>query len=583
MEPLRDADPRHAGPYRLAARLGGGGMGEVYLGTSPGGMTVAVKIVRRHLLQGDPSFRRRFAREVDAARSVGGFYTAQVVDADTEAEQPWLATAYIPGPSLFDAVSGRGRPMPEQAVRVLGAGLAEGLAAIHGFGVVHRDLTPRNVILADGGPRIIDFGIARALDAAPNPASGLIGTPEYMSPEHAKGRATGPSGDVFSLGSVLAFAATGRSPFAAESTLAALHRVIDDAPDLRDVPAGLVPVIAACLAKSPDARPDVTEVLERLASPAEAVTEWLPRDLTDMVTDYRARSIEVLRGTLPYTEQIDQPPKPRERPDPRPDSVVVAPKPDPASPPPSPVAPSPAVQKPAEPTPVASSKAPPQKPATPRQAPTKAAAPKPTPPRVAASKPAPPKQAAARPAARKRVAAKPAATPTPAPKPAAPPRPATQPRPSSAASSTTRPSSPASSGGTTAASASSSSSGSSDNGFGKGAAVVVALILGWVLLHFYVGGARQASIGDCVYLWNGRTWNKEPCKHPMMGEPSFVVVGRYVDGSNAYRPPANSLYPSSLYSTTTPCVLADRKAYFPATKKSVGVTLCLRAFVKKKK
>ncbi|MFC5185785.1 serine/threonine-protein kinase [Actinomadura harenae] len=472
MEPLRDADPRRVGRYRLVARLGGGGMGEVFLGSSPGGMTVAVKIVREHLLVGDPAFRERFAREVAAARLVGGFYTAQVVDADTDAEPPWLATAYIPGPSLYDAVRERGEPLPEHAVRVLGAGLAEGLAAVHDRGVVHRDLTPRNVILADGGPRIIDFGIARALDAAPqNPATAVLGTPEFMSPEQARGRRTGPSGDVFSLGSVLAFAATGRSPFAAESPLASLHRVIDDPPDLRGVPAGLRPLVAACLSKDADARPSVDDVLARLTSPAEAVTEWLPRDVADMVTDYRTRTSSALRPTRVYTEA---PPGKPERPKPKP-----KPKPKPAARP----------------------------------------APKP------AAKPA--AKAATKPPANTR-------PPSPPVKTAPPPKPAASP---------------------------SSSSGDSDNEIPKILAGLAAIAAGIAFLHFYVGGARGAAVGDCVYQWNNRVWNKDPCKHPIIGETSYMVTARLTPyGSTGYCPG-----------------MVDRTAVFTATKKQYAVTLCLRA------
>ncbi|MFC4909364.1 serine/threonine-protein kinase [Actinomadura gamaensis] len=549
MEPLRDTDPRRAGRYRLAARLGGGGMGEVYLGASPGGMTVAVKIVRAHLLQGDPSFRARFAREVAAARSVGGFYTAQVVDADTDAEQPWLATAYIPGPSLYDAVRARREPLPEHAVRVLGAGLAEGLAAIHGCGVVHRDLTPRNIILADGGPRIIDFGIARALDSAPNPASGVFGTPEYMSPEHAKGRATGPSSDVFSLGSVLTFAATGRSPFAAESPLAALHRVIDDAPDLHDVPSRLVSVIAACLAKSPDTRPDVEDVLERLASPAEAVTEWLPQDVMDMVTGYRTRSRNALHRTRRTVEQTDPP---------------LAAKPDSVDGPAEPGAPRPTGE------------------------PMSAPIPRVIPPKPDTALWTPPANQSAAQNQASSTAAKTRLTAThgPQPTPAVPGRrPANKlkrtlssifapAKPAAGRSSSPKPSGPAQSGRATSAWTSSWSRSPVHRtnfvrrtSFVMGPALMAALAIGWVILHFYVGGARQARIGDCLYLWNSRVWNKEPCKHPMIGEPAFKVVGRRTTD------PANPV------PIDPPCAPDDREVHFLTSKKQAGVTLCLRPLV----
>jgi serine/threonine protein kinase len=211
MDPLQPGDPAQVGAYRLEGRLGGGAMGRVFLGRSPGGRPVAVKLVRPELA-GDGSFRVRFAREVAAARRVGGFYTAQVIDADPDADPPWLVTAYIPGPSLSEAIRVHG-PLPADALRALGAGLAEGLAAIHACGLVHRDLKPGNVILADDGPRVIDFGISRALDATSiTTAHAIIGTPAYMSPEQASGQPAGPGSDVFSLGSVLVHAATGASP-----------------------------------------------------------------------------------------------------------------------------------------------------------------------------------------------------------------------------------------------------------------------------------------------------------------------------------------------------------------------------------
>jgi len=212
VEPLRGSDPRQVGAYRLDRRLGGGGMGQVYLGRSRSGRPVAVKLVRPELAD-DAGFRSRFALEVEAARRVGGFYTAQVVDADPDDDPPWLVTAYIPGPSLQQAVEEHG-PLPVEAITVLGAGLAEGLAAIHTCGLVHRDFKPSNVILAEDGPRVIDFGIARALDATSHTLSRVVvGTPSFMSPEQARGHEIGRPSDVFSLGLVLAFATTGHSPF----------------------------------------------------------------------------------------------------------------------------------------------------------------------------------------------------------------------------------------------------------------------------------------------------------------------------------------------------------------------------------
>ncbi|MFC4117918.1 protein kinase domain-containing protein [Nonomuraea zeae] len=295
-DPLRDGDPTHMGPYRLHARLGGGGMGQVFLGRSPGGRLVAVKVVRPELAD-NADFRRRFASEVEAARKVGGFYTAQVVDADTGAARPWLATAYIPGPSLHQAVEEHG-PLPLESVAVLGAGLAEGLAAVHACEVVHRDLKPGNVILAEDGPRLIDFGIARALDATSHTqTSTVLGTAAFMSPEQATAQKVGPASDVFSLGCVLAFAATGRSPFGRGPVHAVLFRVVHADPDLHGVPAPLAALVAACLAKDPAARPSLEQVLTQLTAlgpPGQG--RWLPEELTQVIAEHR---------TLPLTAPHD--------------------------------------------------------------------------------------------------------------------------------------------------------------------------------------------------------------------------------------------------------------------------------------
>ena len=227
MEVLQPGDPGSVGGYRLLGRLGAGGMGQVFLGVSPGGRKVAVKLIHPVHAR-DPQFRERFAREIEAAQRVGGFHTAPVVDADPHADPPWMVTAYIEGPSLQEAV-GRGGPLPPGTVRAVGAGLAEGLAAIHARGLVHRDLKPGNVILAADGPRIIDFGIARALDATTGitAAGAVVGTFAYMSPEQFRGEVAGPASDVFSLGSVLAFAATGRPPFGGDSALSIMYRVVN--------------------------------------------------------------------------------------------------------------------------------------------------------------------------------------------------------------------------------------------------------------------------------------------------------------------------------------------------------------------
>ncbi|MFB4266875.1 DUF4328 domain-containing protein [Nonomuraea sp. GTA35] len=304
--PLRDGDPTQLGPYRLHARLGEGGMGQVFLGRSPGGRLVAVKVVRPQLAD-DAHFRRRFAAEVDAARKVGGFYTAQVVDADTDATPPWLASAYIPGPSLHQAVHDHG-PLPPDSVAVLGAGLAEGLAAVHACEVVHRDLKPANVVLAEDGPRLIDFGIARALDATSHTqTSAVLGTAAYMSPEQAAGQRVGPASDVFSLGCVLAFAATGRSPFGEGPVHAVVFRVVHAEPDLSGLPAPLAGLVAACLAKDPAARPGLEQVLGHLtalASPGGGLGQgpWLPEALTHVIAQRRTLALTALEPPAAGTD-----------------------------------------------------------------------------------------------------------------------------------------------------------------------------------------------------------------------------------------------------------------------------------------
>ena len=266
MESLASGDPAHVGPYELLGRLGAGGMGRVYLGRSADGRQAAIKVVRPELAE-ERDFRRRFGREVNAARAVDGRYTAAVLDADPDAETPWLATVYIPGSSLADHVADHG-PMHEGELRRLAAGLAHALAAIHAAGLVHRDLKPSNILLADDGPRVIDFGIARAAEASALTRTRVtIGSPGYMSPEQINGRPVHTPSDVFSLGAVLAYAATGRSPFGAGATPALLYRVVHNTPDLAEAPAALLPMITACLDKNPEARPTVRQVLATVAPP----------------------------------------------------------------------------------------------------------------------------------------------------------------------------------------------------------------------------------------------------------------------------------------------------------------------------
>ena len=264
MDRLQVGDPGQIGPFRLLGRLGDGGMGRVYLGQSPGGRKVAIKVVHPHHAS-NPDFRRRFAREVATARQVGGFHTAAVVGADPDADPPWMATAYIPGPSLAQAVDQDG-PLDEEGVRQLGAALAEGLAAIHDCGLIHRDLKPGNVIMADDGPRIIDFGIAKGAEAtALTESSAVIGTLRYMSPEQLNGLELTPQSDIFALGTVLAFAATGHDPFRAPTIPAVITRILTGPPDLESLSGDLRGVIADCLAKDPGTRPGPGDVLARLS------------------------------------------------------------------------------------------------------------------------------------------------------------------------------------------------------------------------------------------------------------------------------------------------------------------------------
>jgi serine/threonine protein kinase len=280
MEGLQHGDPASVGGYQLLGRLGAGGMGQVFLGVSPSGRRVAVKLIHP-VHAGAEHFRERFAREVEAARRVGGFHTAPVVDADPHAATPWMVTAYIDGPSLQEAIRRYG-PMPPDRVRALGAGLAEGLAAIHAHGLVHRDLKPGNVIMAGDGPRIIDFGIARAIDGTGLTTAGaMVGTFAYMSPEQVSGQPVMPPSDVFSLGSVLAFAATGRPPFGSDMPATIMYRIVSQPPDLAGLmDQGLRALIEACLAKSPADRPQVHAVLAALAGsgpvPAPAAPRTVP-------------------------------------------------------------------------------------------------------------------------------------------------------------------------------------------------------------------------------------------------------------------------------------------------------------------
>ncbi len=258
MEPLEAHDPRQIGPFTLDGRLGGGGMGIVFRGRLPSGRLAAVKLVHPHLAH-ERAFRERFRREIDNAKAVGGFFNAPIVDANPDATIPWLATAYIEGPTLEDAVEDNG-PLSAEMAAIVMVGLAEALTAIHHAGVIHRDLKPSNIILAADGPRVIDFGIARALDDFRITSYGAVmGSPQYMSPEQASGEAElTPASDVFALGSVLVFASSGHPPFYGGHVLALLHNIRYTAPDLEGVPPALAPIIADCLEKDFARRPSLT-------------------------------------------------------------------------------------------------------------------------------------------------------------------------------------------------------------------------------------------------------------------------------------------------------------------------------------
>jgi WD40 repeat protein len=283
MASLQDSDPRHVAVYRLIERLAVGGMGIVYLGESPSGRPVAVKLIRPELAS-TPEFRARFRREVEAARLVGGFHTAAVVDADPDADPPWMVTQYVPGPSLNDRVKREG-PLDPAAVHKLAAALAEGLHAIHSRSLVHRDLKPLNIIMAPDGPRIIDFGIAKAVGASNDPrltATGrVVGTPAFLSPEQLEGNPVGPASDIFSLGSVLAFAATGRAPFDARDITVTTYAIVNKPPNLRSIDGPLLDVIRACLAKDPASRPTAAALLTHLYKTRPASLSTPPPRATD--------------------------------------------------------------------------------------------------------------------------------------------------------------------------------------------------------------------------------------------------------------------------------------------------------------
>jgi hypothetical protein len=289
MEKLGPGDPQRIGAYRLLARLGSGGMGNVYLARSERGRTVAVKLVRQELAEQE-EFRARFRQEVRAARQVGGYWTAPVLDADTEAGIPWVATGYVAGPSLQSVVGRDHGALPERSVRILAAGLAHALEDIHAAGLIHRDLKPSNVLVTIDGPRVIDFGIARALetvtDGGLTRTGALVGSPGFMAPEQVRGDRITPACDVFCLGSVLAYAATGNLPFGAANSgvHALMFRIAEEEPDLEGLPEGLYDIVRECLRKDPAARPTLAQILQRTGAEdtvfaGRSRDPWLPSAL----------------------------------------------------------------------------------------------------------------------------------------------------------------------------------------------------------------------------------------------------------------------------------------------------------------
>ncbi|MFJ7194445.1 MULTISPECIES: serine/threonine-protein kinase [unclassified Streptomyces] len=311
MQPLEAGEPLSIGAYRLLGRLGAGGMGRVYLGRSAGGRTVAVKVVHPHFAL-DEQFRARFRREVDAARRIGAQWTAPVLDADPDAPIPWVATGYVAGPPLSATVAEHG-PLPENAVRTLGAGLGEALAAVHGQGVIHRDVKPSNVLLALDGPRLIDFGIAHAIGATASLTStGVsVGSPGYMAPEQIRGTDISGAADVFSLGAVLVYAATGTAPFLGDSSAVLLYKVVHEEPELGELEGDLREVVAGCLEKEPEDRPTPMELARRLApggAAALVAAGWLPGPLVREVSqaavallDLEPQDVPAQSGPVPFS------------------------------------------------------------------------------------------------------------------------------------------------------------------------------------------------------------------------------------------------------------------------------------------
>ncbi|WP_097876818.1 serine/threonine-protein kinase [Streptomyces sp. ms184] len=324
-QPLKADDPAVVGGYRLAAVLGAGGMGKVYLSYTPGGRPLAIKVIRAEFGE-DPEFRRRFQQEVRSAQRVQGLYTAPVIDSDTEGAQPWLATAYVPGPSLAHAVARHGG-LPLRSVLLLTVGVAEALGVIHGAGIVHRDLKPANVLLAADGPRVIDFGIARAADTTALTGTGVsVGTPAFMAPEQAAAGTVTPATDVFALGQIAAYAAIGAPAFGEGPSHAVLYRIVHEDPDLSRLPDELRPLVSRCLSRDPADRPALADIIrmchEISPEPLRQGEDWLPQEVAGSIT-------ERLRMPAPAPTP---PPQPSAAPTPTEFAPGNAPTPPPGSP-----------------------------------------------------------------------------------------------------------------------------------------------------------------------------------------------------------------------------------------------------------
>ncbi|PYC69900.1 serine/threonine protein kinase, partial [Streptomyces tateyamensis] len=310
MDQLTAQDPRRIGPFEVLGRLGAGGMGLVYLARSASGRRVAIKTVRGELAE-DELFRVRFAREIAAAKTVGGFYTAAVVDADADARVPWLATAYVPAPALEDLVGECG-PLPVDAVRWLIAGIAEALQSIHGAGLVHRDLKPSNVLVTEDGPRVIDFGIAAGVSHTRLTMTNVaVGTPAYMSPEQAKdSRSVTGASDVFSLGSLTVFCATGHPPYRGGNPVETVFKLLREQPDLSGLPVELVDLVRACMRPSPEHRPTPEQIQAELAphlfsqdDAGESEGDWLPPSALELIERKRGRRVPQARAVPPAAPQ----------------------------------------------------------------------------------------------------------------------------------------------------------------------------------------------------------------------------------------------------------------------------------------